>query len=224
MLIGAAVLWGAGWPGGALLGLFFLSGSVLSYGRPVLAPRLRGGRTWRQVAANGGWAAVGALAMPVAPTLGWALMAGALAAAQADTWATEIGRHARRPPRLLVGRRTVAPGTSGGVTWLGSAGGITGALALGGIAVLVGATPFVALWSAAGGIVGMVADSFLGSTVQARYRCAQCERELEEARHTCAAPAGLAGGIRWIDNDVVNAAATAVGGSVAILGAAALGG
>jgi uncharacterized protein (TIGR00297 family) len=219
MLVGTAVLWGAGWPGGALLGLFFISGSVLSYGRPVLRSRLRTGRTWRQVAANGGWAAAGALAIPAAPTLGWALMVGTLAAAQADTWATEIGRYSRRPPRLLVGRRTVAPGTSGGVTWLGSAGGIAGALVLGGVAVLIGATPAVALWSAAGGIVGMVADSFLGSTVQARYRCAQCERELEQSRHACDAPANLTGGLHWIDNDVVNATATAVGGGMAALGA-----
>jgi uncharacterized membrane protein len=158
--------------------------------------------------------------VPLAPSVGWALLAGALAAAQADTWGTEIGRYSRRHPRLLVGGRTVPPGTSGGVTWLGSGAGVLGALLMGSLGLLLGLAPTVVLWRVVGGVVGTATDSVLGSTVQARYRCAGCDRELERAAHECPKPASLSSGIRWIDNDVVNAAATLAGGAVAVSGVA----
>ena len=217
--IGAAVLWGAGWTGGIVLGVFFLSGSLLSYGHRMRSTESASGRTGRQVVANGGWAAAGALLAPVAPTAGWALLMGALAAAQADTWGTEIGRRSRRHPRLLIGGRIVPPGTSGGVTWLGSIAGVLGSLLLGVLGLLLGLDAAIAGWSVIGGIAGTLTDSVLGSTVQGRYRCRSCERDVERAAHSCPMPAELSGGSSWIDNDVVNAVATAVGGAVAVIGA-----
>ena len=98
--VGVLVLWGSGLPGAALLLLFFVSGSLLTafnQGRE----RQKGqrvasaARNARQVLANGGWAAVGATAIRWKPEIGWALMVGSLATAQADTWATEIGANAR---------------------------------------------------------------------------------------------------------------------------------
>src|SRR5438093_5230732 len=46
--------------------------------------------------------------------------AGALAAAAADTWATEIGAFSPFAPRLITSGRQVPRGTSGGITVLGS--------------------------------------------------------------------------------------------------------
>jgi uncharacterized membrane protein len=106
------------------------------------------------------------------------------------------------------------------VTRLGSAAGVAGATLLGSVAWFLGAPPTVAVWSAIGGIVGTLTDSCLGSTLQARYRCDQCRGELERAAHPCTGTARLSGGLRWIDNDVVNAVATLMGGSVAALGVA----
>ncbi|PYO26718.1 MAG: DUF92 domain-containing protein, partial [Gemmatimonadetes bacterium] len=117
--VGAGTTWGLGWAGLALLAAFFLSGSLLSQ----VAERGEGPRrTARQVLANGGVATLAAL-------LGaWTAAAGAIAAAAADTWATEIGAFSPFPPRLLTSGRRVARGTSGGITALGTLGGVAGAV------------------------------------------------------------------------------------------------
>lgn len=216
LFVGGAVLVGAAVPGVVLLLLFFVSGSWLTYrtGRST-----RSGRTGWQVLANGGWAAGGALAALLGWTWGWALLAGSLAAAQADTWATEIGRGARRPPRLITSitsARRVPPGTSGGVTPRGTSGGLLGAALMGGTAVAVGFRPAVAIGATLGGTVGMVVDSVLGATVQAVYRCDVCGRELETRRHPCGGTLHRIRGIDWIRNDAVNFLAAGVGGMVAM--------
>src|SRR5256885_16143890 len=84
------------------------------------------------VAANGGVAALAARGG------GWFFVAGAPAAATADTWATEIGRHSPIAPRLITNGRRVAPGTDGGMTLLGTAGGIVGAGFIAGLSYVFG--------------------------------------------------------------------------------------
>jgi uncharacterized protein (TIGR00297 family) len=127
--------------------------------------------------ANGGIAALAALAGS------WAWFAGALAAANADTWATEIGIHSRSAPRLITTGRPVPAGTDGGMTLLGTTGGILGAGFIAAVSALVGQRRAWAI--ALAGIAGMIVDSGLGATLQGR--------------------------IRWIDNDAVNLAATLTG-------------
>ncbi|MEK6610090.1 MAG: DUF92 domain-containing protein, partial [Gemmatimonadota bacterium] len=68
---------------------------------------------------------------------------------------------------------------------------------------------------AAGGIAGGVADSLLGATLQARYRCAACGAPGEQPMHWCGGTGILVRGMRWITNDTVNLLATAVGAAVA---------
>jgi uncharacterized membrane protein len=71
----------------------------------------------------------------------------------------------------------------------------------------------------AAGFVGGLADSILGATLQARFRCPACGAEGETARCPCGGRAELTAGIRWLSNDVVNLACTAVGAAVAVAGA-----
>src|SRR5690242_21564973 len=111
LAVGGATGWGLGWRGVVLLFAFFISGSVLTR----LAGGAGGQRNVRQVLANGGVAAVAAWFGS------WPLAAGALAAATADTWATEIGAWSPHPPRLITSWKPVPPGTDGGVTLLGTA-------------------------------------------------------------------------------------------------------
>lgn len=218
--VGTAVCWRGGPDGVLLLATFVTSASLLTRraaagsGAPLARPAI--GRTARQVAANGGCAAAGALLIPVLPETGWAVLAGGLAAAQADTWATEIGAGSAVPPRLITSGRVVAKGTSGGVTTLGTAGGIAGASLLGAVAAALGLPGRTAAGAWIGGIAGMLADSFLGATVQGMFRCDTCALDTERPIHTCGRPARLTRGLRWLDNDLVNFAATGVGAAATV--------
>jgi uncharacterized protein (TIGR00297 family) len=209
LVVGGAVAAGAGWSGLALLFAFFLSSTWLTPGG--------GRRTAKQVWANGGVGAAAALLTRLHPV--WRLaFAGALAAAAADTWSTELGGRSRSAPRLITSGAAVPAGTSGGVTWLGSVGGAAGASCIAAAAVLLGLTDLrSAPLVAASGFAGGVADSILGATLQASYRCPACGAALEEPRHGCGEPAILERGLAWVNNDTVNAAATLVGTLVAVL-------
>jgi len=209
--VGAGTTWGLGWGALALLAAFFLSGSVLSQ----LAERRGPRRTARQVLANGGVAAVAAL-------LGaWPAAAGAIAAAAADTWATEIGAFSPLPPRLITSGRRVTRGTSGGITALGTLGGVAGAVVIAWLARVLtprGTAPGSAALVAGAGVAGMFVDSLLGATLQGKYRCPACDARFERGNTVCHEPVLLTGGWRWLDNDGVNLAATLCGAAVALVG------
>jgi uncharacterized protein (TIGR00297 family) len=211
-LVGTAVTVGAGWRGLVLLLVFFVSSSALTRGG--------GRRTPTQVWANGGVAAAAALLAPLVAAGGVAF-AGAISAATADTWSTELGGRGGQTPRLITGGRVVPAGTSGGVTWLGTLGGLAGASLIGTSAGFLGlvSAPGAALVTVAG-VVGGLADSLLGATLQARFRCAVCGGAGESAVCPCGARAAATSGIRWLSNDAVNLACTAVGAVVAATPAA----
>ncbi len=227
-LVGAAVLWGGGLRAGAPLALFFVSGSILSR-RDTRAGF--NGRNYRQILANGSWPTVGVAAIAANyPVVGWSILAASLAAAQGDTWSTEIGLRSGDVPRCAVGGEPVAVGTSGGVTPGGTAGGIAGVVAMMLVVWLAGLPHPALLAAATGGLTGMVADSLLGATVQVRYRCERCGSVTESTKHPCGGGGDGGGGggdalhrisgVRWIDNDMVNLLAT---GSAAVIGLAIAG-
>ena len=226
-LVGAAVgtiSIAAGWSWGVLLLSLFVSGSALSSlgGRrkaertgPVVE---KGGeRDAGQVLANGGVFALAALGSLLAPSPIWyAMGAGALAASTADTWATEVGTLEGRDPISIISGKRVAPGTSGGITLVGTAAGVGGALFVGAVAALANwPVPFTAV--ALGGVAGALADSLLGATLQSRRRCDLCATATERLVHTCGTPTRHAGGLAGFDNDAVNAACSGVGALVALL-------
>jgi uncharacterized protein (TIGR00297 family) len=139
VLVGAAAVT-AGWAWGALLVTYFVASIALSRLRAAEKAQRTGdvvakggARDAFQVIANGGLFAVAAVAgasLPPEWGAGRTLTAaalGALAASAADTWATEIGSMASRPPRSILTGRPVAPGTSGGVNLLGMSAMVAGA-------------------------------------------------------------------------------------------------
>ena len=216
----------AGWSWAALLIAYFVATSALSrVGAAVKAERTGdvvakgGARDWWQVGANGGVFTFAALASAFAdPSWSWsALAAGSLAAAAADSWGTEIGTLAGRPPRSIVSLRRVPPGTSGGVTLQGSLATIAGAVFIGGLAWAFGWDGRIALAAAAGGVAGAFADSLIGALLQVSRRCPRCDIATERAIHRCGAPTEITGGLAWLDNDAVNLACALVGGLLAVL-------
>ncbi|ALS28993.1 membrane protein [Paenibacillus sp. 32O-W] len=179
-----------------------------------------GRRDAGQVWANGGLGLALCAGHAVWPDPGWLhAFVGVMAAVTADTWATELGALSRTPPRSIVGGRPVAPGTSGGVTALGSAAALAGAVFIGAAAALLAALPpreaaALAAVAAAAGLAGAFADSLLGATGQAMYRCRACGSETERAAH-CGVAAERFRGFAFLDNDRVNLLSSAAAGALA---------
>lgn len=233
---------GVGWA--ILLVLFFISSSALSFFKARDSRKIKAAETFEkggrrdaaQVFANGGVAALMALlagvsGYPLINSAGNSYLhflfsgyAGALAAATADTWATEIGVLSRTAPRMITTRRVAEAGTSGAITWIGSIASIAGALVIGMAAALLamsfGLTQGIPLRlviaALAGGIAGSLFDSLLGATVQAAYWCPRCQKATESRLHRCGTQAQLRHGLAFVNNDLVNLMATAVGAAVAV--------
>jgi uncharacterized protein (TIGR00297 family) len=240
--IGAFTFGLGGWHYAVPLIVFFMLSSLLSRlpepggGDPTVELTGKTGRrTLSQTLANGGVAA----ALAAVKALGWlppeaafAAYLGAVAAANADTWATEIGTRMESQARLLVGWQPVPAGTSGAITLPGSLASAAGALVIGvtggffglfaselaGVAGFGWALAFrLGLVALAGGIMGSLVDSLLGATWQAVYKCPECGRVSERRRHGCAHPGELVRGVAGLDNDAINLLATVSGALVALL-------
>jgi uncharacterized membrane protein len=162
------------------------------------------------VVANGG---IATLSIAFGPRGGFL---GATAAANADTWATELGLLATTQPRLITTLQRVQPGTSGGITPEGLAASLGGALSVGLAWSLLGGgwrgVPVAML----AGTCGSLVDSWLGATLQAAYHCSVCDMLTEEPVHRrCGQRTELVRGHRIMTNDAVNACATLAGALVA---------
>jgi uncharacterized protein (TIGR00297 family) len=214
-----------GWGWGALLILYFVSSTVLSkLGRARKEERTsaivaKGGRRDAvQVLANGGVFAAAAIAMLVDPNVRWvALGAGSLAAAAADTWATEVGTLYGGTPRSILTLRPVPAGTSGGVSLIGTFAAVAGATFIAIVVKLAGWSPSLSSFVAIGGVVGAIVDSIIGATAQSRRWCDACERETERVTHGCGAATRPLRGLSWLDNDAVNFLSNAAGGILSAL-------
>lgn len=215
-IVGSAVFGLAGLGPAVVLVLFFVSSSALS-ALPGGGPRSRRGA--RQVLANGSVAALAACFLSLHPLAGPALV-GAVAAATADTWATELGVRLGRRPRSILTLRRQPPGTSGAISAPGTLAAAAGALAVAGVGswLVPGLAPGALIAAALGGLVGSLADSVAGAGFQAVYRCPACGAAPEVARHAdCPERALRVSGLPGVDNDAVNLIATATGATVSAL-------
>lgn len=237
----AAAIVGIGGAAWAVPSLLFLAGSAAlsrlggaGGGGAAAGKERRGARDAGQVGANGGVAGALVLAAPWAPgeaALCYWGFVGAFAAAAADTWATEVGRHVGGRPISLRTGRPVAAGVSGAVSVAGTLAALGGA---GGVAL--GAGPFAhppvlppeasalaAVGIATGaGVAGAFADSLAGAFVQARYRDARTGRRTEAPFAADGRPNERLRGVPGLTNDGVNLLCTLVGAAGAMGGVAAL--
>lgn len=228
-VVGGSIAAAAGWWPGVVLVTFFVTASALSRLSSRTATVVQQARGKRrdavQVVANGGIpAALAAISAVVDQPGPWLVASlAAIAGATSDTWGTETGRLSKSRPRMVTTWKSVAPGTSGAVSSVGTAGSLAGAMIIG----LVAATGYALGWFVPGitastlvgiiavpGFCGSLIDSLLGATAQANYRCPACGVTSEESVHTCCTLTIHVKGVTWLNNDAVNL--LAIAGSAAI--------
>ena len=231
LLIGV-IVFGFGGGGFAVpLLAFFLTSSLLSrIGRARKANANRGDakgatRDAAQVWANGGVAALMAALFafysghwPLAQTRYLMMLyLAALSAVNADTWATEIGKLAQAPPRLLTNWKPVAAGTSGAISAPGIIGAVLGAAIIPLSARLLWTNlslpeTLAVVWA---GFLGSLLDSVLGATLQAQFRSLTTGETTERREGAAGEKVALVRGFPWFNNDVVNFLAS-VGGAISV--------
>jgi uncharacterized protein (TIGR00297 family) len=168
-------------------------------------------RDYAQVMANGGVAAgVMICYMFYQKPILYIFYLASIAAAMADTWATEIGTLSKQQPRLFSTFKKVAPGTSGGVTFAGLIGAILGAFLIALCAwqfldnPATNDIPIILFGITISGFLASLFDSLLGATIQVQYQCPICHKTTEKKIHCEGVLAQPVSGFRWMNNDMVN--------------------
>ncbi len=220
-IVGTIVFGLGGWQWAVLLLTFFITSSALSRlfkkRKQGLDEKFSKGheRDAGQVFGNGGLATAFVLVHYFYPesAIGWIGFAAALAAVNADTWATELGVLNPTPPRMITNwKKRVEKGTSGGISLFGTFASLMGSAIL-----ALPAAYFTGNWLlfpiiTLAGLFGSLFDSFLGATVQAMYFCPTDQKETEKhPLHTCGTETVHLRGWEWLDNDWVNFACGAFG-------------
>jgi uncharacterized protein (TIGR00297 family) len=154
------------------------------------------GRTASQVLANVGLAAVCAAAYRLSQgnVIFLLALSSALAEATADTVSSELGQASSETARLITTWKQVPAGTDGGITLIGTLGGIVAATLVSLAAVFTGSLPWKWLPISIGtAVTAMLADSFMGALLERRG---------------------------WLNNDAVNSLSTALAAAMATMFAA----
>jgi uncharacterized protein (TIGR00297 family) len=157
-----------------------------------------------QVIANGGAATIISVINFYSPNnLLFIVYLAAIAAATADTWASEIGLLSPWNPIHITKLKSVIKGTSGGISLLGTLGSVLGATVIGITGVQLGLPAsllgIIIFTGTAGGLV----DSLIGGSIQATFQCTDCNDITEKRKH-CNLPSMHVSGLYILDNDMVN--------------------
>jgi uncharacterized protein (TIGR00297 family) len=220
-VLGVLVWRAGGMPMALPLLLFFITGSLLSRWNkeqsPIADAKNNKPRDAWQVLCNGGVAGVGAVAYGIwSAEWGFMLLLASAAVSTADTWSSETGMRWGTKVYDIISRRPVAAGLSGGISLQGTLGGMAGGLLIGCCAQWW--YPFWAIIPvvAVVGTLGMLADSLLGSLLQAKY-AGTMPGTLADSPPANQPPA-LAKGYACINNDLVNLLSNAaVAGTATLL-------
>ncbi|GAM13661.1 DUF92 domain-containing protein [Mesobacillus selenatarsenatis] len=210
-LTGMSIWAGFGLKGLFLMGVFFLTSSLLSRYKSKVKEHLGelhekgSARDWAQVAANGGTAAIAGLAHFISPDPLWIIvLAISIASANADTWASELGVLSRQQPVSIKSFKRVPRGTSGAISGFGTAASAAGSLLIaltGGYLFDEGTSWILSVFLF--GVTGSFLDTLFGAYIQAGFKCVRCNLFTEKLTH-CTLPTKQVSGFTWINNDVVN--------------------
>lgn len=174
-VLSVAIYFGVGWMGIALMGVFFLLGTLATSWKKKnketlgIAQENKGRRSVGQVLANGGAAGIlGLLAIgfPQLKSLCLLLMAAAFSSATADTVSSELGSvYGKKFYDILTfkrGRR----GADGVISLEGCLFGLMGSVIIAAIYASSKGFSRECLWIIICGTAGNLADSYLGATLE----------------------------------------------------------
>lgn len=206
--------------GSIMMVVFFLSSSVLSHFKKTKKKKVArqfdktGRRDILQVFANGGVGLIHSILYYLTKNPAYLVFLGvSFAAANADTWATELGILNKKDPISLRTFKRVEKGTSGAVSLFGTLSAFLGSMLIGVFAVLslsflnIGELGFEYIQAfqmvTLGGFIGSIIDSILGATVQGVYYSKELEGETEKREYN-GNPNILVRGLSFVNNDLVN--------------------
>lgn len=210
-LIGTAVVLANGLEFLAVLLTFFISSTILTKWKSSSKKQLEedlyektGTRDWQQVFANGAMGMVAAILYWLHPTEAFAFAYYAsFAAANADTWASEIGVLSKKPPISIIHFRRMERGISGGVSLLGLVASAMGAYLIGLLYGLFTSDWVGTILLTLIGFAASLLDSVLGAIFQPAYFNREKGKLTEKAVDADRLNEKVKG-ISWFDNDVVN--------------------
>lgn len=161
------------WPLIYLVLAFFVLGNFVTRYRHSVKEKYdvaEGVRSFRNVFGNGGAATIfSILYFLYRFDFLLAGVVGAMAAATADTFATEIGQVYERRPRLITNLKPVAVGTSGAVSLYGFFAAFVGSFFVSLIPLVFFGSGFsIVFVGTVAGFLGCVFDSFIGATLEKR--------------------------------------------------------
>jgi len=207
------IAYGLGGVLGAMIILaFFVSSSIISKdiviaGDSEHPERRQFRRNGNQVWANGFWFVLFTFSWFISQSELFLVAAVAsMAAATADTWATEIGgNYNPGTTRLLTSFKKVSPGTDGGVSVKGLIAALSGSAFVSAVYILFAAEAHWKLFLilAVAGFLGSLTDSWMGAKVQG-------------ARLKLPFTANTGDEELFVDNDFVNWTGTGAGALTAI--------
>ncbi|MFY4776337.1 DUF92 domain-containing protein [Metabacillus sp. RGM 3146] len=223
-VVGILIYIGTGFAGLFLLGAFFASSSLLSKykreNKKEAEELLQKGdqRDAVQVLANGGFPAVFAILFFISQNEGFLYaFSVSIAAANSDTWASEIGTLSKQRPFMLPSLKRVERGTSGAVSLLGSSAALLGALFIAGLSFIMLQKSFSHfLFVALFGFAGNLLDTLMGGSIQVKYQCVTCGKITERPIH-CGVKGKIAKGFAIFNNDMINALSIAAAAIISII-------
>lgn len=209
--VGLTVYSGFGINGLILLGVFFASSSLWSKykssDKKDMDEKLAKGsrRDWRQVAANGGTAAMFSIFYYFNDDVIWLIgFTISLASSNSDTWASEIGSVSKRKPVYIRSLKRVDKGTSGAISLLGTSAALFGSLLIAVVSTWLfelNASQLIFIFLF--GFIGNIIDTLFGAFYQQTYICNECGIETEKRIH-CQRTTNRIKGFPLVDNDMVN--------------------
>jgi len=152
------------------IAIFFILSTLLSKVGMKNLRESKSGRNASQVFANGGVGLVLCIFNHFYQMeLIYIMFLASIAAANSDTWATEIGKLSRKRPKDIISGRSLNVGESGGITFIGLLGSMSGSFVIAAVGYFLDINTSYLIILFISGFLGSIFDSILGSTLQSRF-------------------------------------------------------